>query len=215
MTLYIQKQEKKLIAACIKLHIPYETRALEVADVQNEAGTLVAEVKSSANDFWASMVDRRVYAQIVEMYKGFKDNRYVFVKYKSLFELAKENYIDINWIYSLFGEAEMWGVNFREFHNHEDLARKLYSLDRKLGTERVVRDRALPVKHSSPAGERMVRQLPGIGKKLGKEVIKKCGSFNGFYADINGNMEILDSIKGLSKKGKILSDALIEMRRGH
>lgn len=215
MTLYIQSQEKKLIEACEKLHIPYETRALKEADVQNEAETLIAEIKSSGSDFWASMVDRRTYGQLKEMYEKYKDNRYIFVKYKSLVELAKEHDKNINWIYSLFGEAENWGVNFREFHNHEDLARKLYSLDVKLGTEKKIRERVVIAKYDSTVAERMVARLPGIGQKLAKEILKQCKTFDSFYNDLHGDMEILDAIKGLNKKGRILTSAIAEMRRQH
>ena len=61
----------------------------------------------------------------------------------------------------------------------------------------------------------MVAGLPGIGQKLAKEILKQCKTFDGFYTDLHNNMEILDEIKGLSKKGRILSSALAEMRRRH
>lgn len=215
MTLYIQPQEKKLIEACKKLHIPYRIKALKEADVQNEAGTLIAEVKSSANDFWASMVDKRLYGQLKEMYEKFKDNRYVFVKYKSLGVLAKEYKKNVNWVYSLFGEAENWGVRFREFHSHEDLARKLYSLDAKLGTEKKIRERVVTAKYNTTIAQRMIATLPGIGEKLSKDILKKVKNFVAFYEDVMTDQAKLDAIKGLSKKGSILKNVKIALSEMH
>jgi len=214
MTLYIQTQEKKLIEACEKLKISYETRAFKVGDVMNDTGSFIAELKNSKDDFWSSMTDRRLYRQFREMSEQFKGNCYLFVPCGALKELAKERPANTNWIYSMYGEAENWGINFREFSDFEDLARKLISLDKKIGAERKIRDTEV-AKYASTVAERMIRQLPGIGEKLGKEVLKQCKSFEGFYNDLHDNMKILDGIKGLSKKGKILDDVLREMRLEH
>jgi ERCC4-type nuclease len=214
MTLYIQSQEKKLIEACEKLGISYETRAFKVGDVMNDTGSFIAELKNSKDDFWSSMTDRRLYRQFREMVEQFNGSCYLFVPCGALKALAKERPANTNWIYSMYGEAENWGINFREFSDFKDLARKLVSLDKKIGAERKIRDTE-PAKYASTIAERMISQLPGIGEKLAKNVLKECKSFDGFYADVHGDMNILDSIKGLSKKGKILDDVLREMRKLH
>jgi len=214
MVLYIQTQEKKLIQACQELGIAHETRAFKVADVQNDTGTFVAEVKNSKEDFWSSMVDRRVYNQFREMREQFNGNCYIFIPCNALKALAKERPKNTNWIYSMFGEAENWGVQFREFSDQKDLARKLVSLDKKLGAELKIRDRVVK-KYNMTVAEQMACRLPGIGDKLSKELMKTCGTYFNFIDVIRTDKDLLATIKGISKDGKILETAINEMHKFH
>ena len=214
MTLYIQTQEKKLIKACKELGIAHEARAFKVADVQNDTGTFVAEIKNSKDDFWSSMVDRRVYNQYREMSEQFSGNCYIFIPCNALKELAKERPKNTNWIYSMFGEAENWGVQFREFSDQKDLARKLVSLDKKLGAELKIRDRVVK-KYNMTTAQRMIATLDGIGEKLSKDILKKLKNFVAFYEDVMTDQTKLDAIKGLSKKGSILKNVKIALSEMH
>ena len=217
MTLVIDYREVKLIAACKKLGIPYRVTEVEMltGDVTNEAGTFIAEVKMFL-DFWSSMVDGRIPNQEWKMYENYSSNRYVFVEYGTLADLADSKKKDRNWIYSTFGTIENWDCHFREFTDYEDLALKLHWLDLKLGTERVVRDVVVRLYHKTVA-QKNLRQFAGLGKKA-DAMLKLCGTLRNVYDDLlNNDGKKLSTIKGIAPlpKGKILSQMLEAFDKNH
>ena len=211
MIIIDNNEPKSVFDAFDKCGIPFETARLDVGDFCNDKGTFIAERKGF-NDFWSSMCDRRIYNQISRMYEQYDSNRYLFVEVGTLTDLAEEKRKNINWIYSLFGEAENWNVNFREYIDLEDLARKLYSLDKKLGTERIKRDKEVKVYDASPA-VRSLMQYDSVGKNKAEVMLKTCGNFIAVIDDLFGEQEKLGSIKGIKKGGKILENMKKEMLR--
>jgi len=193
--------------------IHFETASLIVGDFTNDKGTFIAERKGF-NDFWASMIDRRIYEQTAEMYAQYKANRYVFVEVGSLAELSIDHNENINWIYSLFGVIENWECKFREYIDLEDLARKLDALDKQLGKEKKLREKRLKLSKLTVA-ERMLAEAPSIGSGLAKLIMKECGNFVTMLMDLYGEQELLDCVKGIRKNGKRLIDLKAELERIH
>lgn len=146
------------------------------------------------------------------MYEQYDSNRYIFVEVGSLADLAEEKRKNINWIYSIFGEAENWNVNFREYIDLEDLARKLYSLDKKLGAERKKRDKEVRIYNTFPA-VRSLMAYDSVGQKKAEDMLKACGNFSLVVDDLFGDQEKLTSVKGIKKGGKILENMKKEMLR--
>lgn len=199
--------------AADELGIPYEIQELENADVTNDKGTFIAERKGFL-DFWSSMVDKRVYQQTQKMYSQYKDNRYVFVETGTLADLAFERKKDTNWIYSLFGEIENWDVKFREYVDINDLMLKLYWLDQKLGEERQVREVEIKLYGLTDA-QKALSQFPGIGKEKAKAILSACKTFLSVIGDLYGTQEVLDSIHGIKKDGKILNNLKEKLEELH
>ena len=217
MTLIVDYREKELIKALKELRITHMVTEEEmvVGDITNEAGTFVAERKGFG-DFWSSMVDGRIPNQEWKMYENYSDHRYVFVEYGTLQDLADERKKDANWIYSKYGEIENWECNFREYTDMEDLALKLYWLDQKLGTERVVRDVVVKM-YNKTVAQKVLAQFPGVAKK-GEEMLKELGTLRKVFIDLlNNKGQKLSEIKGIAPlpKGKILSQMKAEIDRKH
>lgn len=201
--------------ACDKLHISYVPAPLEVGDITNEKGTFVAERKSFW-DFWNSMVDYRIYAQLKDMWENYSGNRYVFVESKSLENLVKYKYVKRHWIYSMFGEIENWNVHFREYTSMSDLARKLSSLDAKLGEERKLRERRMKFSGKKTVAQKALAQFPGIRDKKVEDALKRMGNLWELFKDIIENDgQKLSAVKGFAKGGKIIKGIKNELLKKH
>lgn len=211
--LVINVNEPEIVKACEAAGIPYRIEAFSPGDIKNDAETFISERKGF-RDFWSSMVDRRVYEQTKEMYETYSDNRYVFVAVGTLGDLAEEYNQNINWIYSLFGEIENWNVKFREYNDMDDLVRKCYSLDLKLGSERKVRDRIVKLYGLTPA-EKALSQFPGIGKDKAKALLKHLKTFAHVVNAVYTDEEKLAEIHGIKVGGKILTSFREELDRTH
>lgn len=211
--LLINVNEPDLVKACEECGIPHRVESFSPGDIKNEAETFVIERKGF-HDFWDSMVDRRVYEQTKEMYETYSGNRYVFVEVGSLEDLCDLHEVNVNWIYSLFGEIENWNVKFREYNSMNDLVRKAYSLDVKLGSERKIRDRIVKLYGLTPA-EKALSQFPGIGKDKAKKLLKQCVNLAYVFDCLYHNPEELAEVKGIRVGGKILVDLQEELERQH
>jgi ERCC4-type nuclease len=211
--LVINVNEPEIVKACENAGIPFVVEAFTPGDIKNRGETFVVERKGF-RDFWSSMVDRRIYEQTKEMYETYTDNRYVFVEVGTLADLAEEYDQNINWIYSLFGEIENWNVKFREYNDMNDLVRKCYSLDAKLGTERKVRDRIVKLYGLTPA-EKALSQFPGIGKEKAKAMLKHMKTFTHVVNAVYTDNDKLAEIHGIKIGGKILTGFREELDRTH
>lgn len=201
---------KKLLEAFDKAGVHYIIKPLLEGDFTNEKGTFVAERKSTS-DWWSSMVDNRLLAQVAEMYAVFGKNRYVFVENNSLSKISfrKGNR---GWVYKIWGVVENWGINVREYNSFVDLALKLQALDSSLGNEKVVRERRKSLKKKSTR-EKVLMSFERIGEKTAISWLKELSSLMNIFEDIiKNNAEKSDKVKGISRKGKIIKnmrDALI------
>ena len=211
--LVVNVNEPRIVEACEECGIPYIIEAFSPGDIKNVDETFIIERKGF-KDFWSSMTDRRIYEQTKEMYEMYSANRYVFVEAGTLEDLCDEHTQNVNWIYSLFGEIENWGVKFREYNNMNDLVRKAYSLDAKLGTERKVRYRIVKL-YGLTAAEKALSQFPGIGKDKAKAMLKQCVNLAYVIDCVDNNPEELAKVKGIKVGGKILLSLREELDRHH
>lgn len=211
--LVINVNEPEIVKACEAAGIPFRIEAFSPGDIKNDAETFVSERKGF-HDFWSSMVDRRIYEQTKEMYEQYSGNRYVFVEVGCLGDIAEEHEQNINWIYSLFGEIENWNVKFREYNDMDDLVRKCDALDKKLGSERKVRDRIVKLYGLTPA-EKALSQFPGIGKEKAKVMLKHCKSFIRVVNTLYRDEDKLAEVKGIKAGGEILTKFREELERTH
>lgn len=211
--LIVNVNEPEIEKACQECRIPFRVEAFQPGDIKNEAETFVIERKGF-HDFWSSMVDRRVYEQTKEMYETYSANRYVFVETGTLEDLIEEHPQNINWIYSLFGEIENWNVKFREYTSMKDLVRKAYSLDKKLGSERKVRDRIVKL-YGLTIAEKALSQFPGLGKEKAKALLKERGNLLTIINDLYNDPDKLAEVKGIKVGGKILTSFREELERVH
>jgi len=211
--LVINVNEPEVVKACESAGVPFRVESFSPGDIKNGAETFIVERKGF-RDFWSSMVDRRIYEQTKEMYETYSANRYVFVEVGCLADIAEEHQQNLNWIYSLFGEIENWNVNFREYNDMEDLVRKCYSLDVKLGSERKVRDRIIKLYGLTPA-EKALSQFPGIGKEKAKAMLKHLKSFTHVVNAVYTDNDKLAEIHGIKLGGKILTSFKEELERQH
>ena len=126
-------------------------------------------------------------------------------------DFGMEKKKNVNWIYSMFGEAENWGIHFREYTDLEDLARKLVSLDKKLGSDLKVRDKA-PKMYNMTIAERMLVQVPGIGEKLAKDILATGHSLYAVMIDVmDNNAEGVRSVDKVGiRKAFNIKEALLE-----
>lgn len=197
MILIDNREPKYVLDVFDRLNIEYKVIELPVGDFTNEEVTFIVERKGFT-DFWNSMTDGRLYEQYRRLAEH-HERPYVFVETGCLADWAEEKKQNLNWIYSMFGEAENWGINFREYVDLEDLARKLVSLDKKLGTEHKIRDKK-PIMFKGTVGERILSQIPGIGKKLAKEILKQSHSLYAIIEDVmDNNAEGIRSVKNVGK----------------
>jgi len=198
MILIDSKEPKYVFDTFDRLGIEYQIIDLPVGDFSNDKVTFIAERKGFT-DFWNSMCDGRMYNQYRRLAEH-HERAYIFVETGSLSDWAEEKKKNVNWIYSMFGEAENYGVQFREYIDLEDLARKLVSLDKKLGTDIKVRDKA-PKMYNLNVSERMLCQVPGIGEKLAKEILKTGHSLYAVIQDVmDNNGEGVMSVEKVGKK---------------
>ena len=211
--LVINVNEPELVKACERCGIPYRVVAFAPGDLKNDTETFIIERKGF-HDFWSSMVDRRVYEQTKEMYETYSANRYVFVETGALEDLVEEHEVNVNWIYSLFGEIENWNVKFREYTSMDDLVRKADALDKKLGSERKVRDRIVKL-YGLTAAEKALSQFPGLGKEKAKALLKENTNFLTIINNLYNDPEELAKVKGIKVGGVILTSLREEIERHH
>ena len=156
------------------------------------------------------MTDGRLYNQIRRMAEH-HDRAYLFVESGSFIDWAELREKNVNWIYSLYGEAENWGLHVREYVDLEDLARKLVSLDKKLGTELKIRNKK-PKMYNLTTAERMLCEVPMVGEKLAKELLKTGHCLYAIIEDvINNNGEGVLTVHNMGeKKLNNIREALLE-----
>lgn len=200
-----EAMNKKLIAAFKRHGIPYIIKPIKEGDFSNVKGTFVAERKSIM-DFWGSMNDGRIDAQVIEMYAAYKKNRYVFVEagaFQHLSIVKKQR----NRVYSKYGHIENWKVQVREYIDFDDLVLKLNSLDIYLKTPRVVRERRKTIR-GVPENVKLLMGLAGIGEKTAKKMLGELKTAMNVIKDIVENDgEQLGKIHGVKKGGKIITKA--------
>ena len=194
--LIIDIREKALIGVCKRLYIPHKVQRMRVGDASNTGQTFIAEINGGKKGFFFSLQNKRLYAQVREMYEYCKDNRYLFVR-QGVLNIKSDK--DVSWYYDIFGEIENWQVQFREFVDYRDLARKLYSLERQLGTERKVYDREVKM-YKATVAKRMVAQLPRVGSKLSEKILKECGNFLNFINLLYNDVDKILAIRLVGKK---------------
>ena len=209
----INVNEPELVKACERCGIAFIVRAFTPGDLKNVEETFVIERKGF-HDFWSSMVDRRIYEQTKEMYETYSANRYVFVSTGALEDIAEEHEENVNWIYSLFGEIENWNVKFREYTSMDDLVRKADALDKKLGSERKVRDRIVKL-YGLTAAEKALSQFPGIGNDKAKALLKECTNLLTVINNLYNDPDELAKVKGIRVGGVILTSLREEIERHH
>jgi len=196
-------QQPKVIKGFRKARIPYKIMALEVGDFTNDKETFIVERKS-ISDLWASTVDGRIDAQPVEMYEIYSKNRYVFVEAGGFSYNTKIK--GTPWCYTKYGQIENLGIQVREYVDFEDLARKLDSLDKYLGTERVIRERRKKLKGIPDNEKILANGIDGVGKKRAKQMLEECGTPMKVFEDIVYNDgERCGKIYGLKQGGAILN----------
>jgi ERCC4-type nuclease len=197
--------QPKVVEGFRKAGVSYKIMPLKVGDYTNDKDTFVVERKSIP-DFWSSMVDGRIDAQPVEMYEIYEKNRYMFIE-SGAFSYQSKLRNATRWCYSKYGEIENMGVQIREYVDFVDLARKLDSLDRYLGTERVIRERRKKLK-GIPDGVKLLMAIEGIGEKKARDMLKELGTpINVFKDIIENDGDKLGKIYGIKKGGAILRKA--------
>jgi len=211
--LVVNVNELEIVKACEKCGIPYKVESFTPGDLKNVAETFVIERKGF-HDFWSSMCDKRIYEQTKKMYETYSGNRYVFVEVGSLVDLALEYKKNVNWIYSLFGEIENWNVKFREYNDMEDLVRKAYSLDLKLGSERKIRDRIVKL-YGLTVAEKALIQFPSLGKDKAKALLKESTNLLTVINNLYNKPEELAKVHGIKVDGVILTSLREELERHH
>jgi ERCC4-type nuclease len=196
--------QPKVVEGFRKAKVPYRIMSLEVGDFTNDKETFIAERKGMG-DFWNSMVDGRIDAQSTEMYEIYEKNRYMFIE-SGAFSYQSKLRNSTSWCYSKYGEIENWNVQIREYVDFVDLARKLDSLDKHLGKERVVRERRKKLKHMADNQKILARGIDGVGKKRAGQLLEECGTPMKVFEDIvyNGG-ERCGKIHGLKQGGAILN----------
>lgn len=208
------QENRKVVKAFEKHGIAYKIEPLPEGDFTNTKGSFIAERKGF-NDFWNSMVDGRIDKQPAEMWALAKKNRYIFVEAGSLrhhsiskFRQTKDGPVSQkHWIYSKFAQCENWGVKFRGYFDLEDLALKLYSLDRWLTKEKIWRE--TPKKLTGiPLGMKILMQFDRVGKKIAASWLDKLNTVYNIFQDIVERDGLKSAeVKGLSRDGKILKKA--------
>lgn len=197
MIVISSKEPAEVFHVFDELKIPYQKKDIPTGDFTNTEEKFIAERKGFS-DFWTSMTDGRLYYQLQRM-SLFEIKTYIFVENGSLMDWAYERKKDTNWIYSIFGEAENLGVNFREYIDLYDLARKLYWLDRKLGTEIKQRNRVMKL-YGMTVPQEMLSRVPAVGEKKAKEILFHLNTLYAVMQDIFENDgERLKEIKGIGE----------------
>ena len=193
--------QPKVVEGFRKAKIPYKIIALKVGDFTNEKETFIVERKSMS-DLWSSTVDGRIDAQPVEMYELYSKNRYIFVESGGFSYNTKLK--GTPWCYSKYGQIENLGVQVREYVDFVDLARKLDSLDKYLGTERVIRERRKKLK-GIPDNVKLLMGIGGIGEKKATDMLKELTTpMNVFKDIIENDGDKLGKIYGIKKGGAVL-----------
>ena len=196
--------QPKVIEGFRKAKIPYKIMALKVGDFTNDKETFIVERKS-ITDFWSSMVDGRIDAQPIEMYEIYRKNRYVFVE-AGAFSYQSKVRKAAPWCYAKYGQIENLDVHVREYIDFVDLARKLDSLDKYLGTEIVVRERRKKLKGVPDSVKILANGIDGVGEKRAKQMLEECGTPMKVFEDIVYNEgERCGKIYGLKQGGVILT----------
>lgn len=196
--------QPKIIKAFKKLHISYRVMPLQVGDFTNVKGTFIVERKS-LNDLWSSIIDGRLDKQAKDMYEIYKKNRYVFVEVGAYLHnsLVKKN---PGYVYKKFGEIENWGCQVREYVSFEDLVYKIDSLDKYLGSERVIRVVRKKMKSVPDNIRLLARGIDGVGEKRAVQMLEECGTPMKIFEDIVYNEGTrCAKIRGLKKGGAILT----------
>lgn len=194
--------QPKIVEGFRKAGVPYKIMPLKIGDFTNEKETFIVERKS-ISDFWSSMVDGRIDAQTVEMYEIYSKNRYMFIE-SGAFSYQSKLRNSVSWCYSKYGEIENFGVHIREYVDFVDLARKLDSLDKYLGKERVIRERRKRLK-GIPDNVKLVMGIGGVGEKKAKDMLKECGTPMKIFEDIIYNDgKRCGLIHGIKQGGAIL-----------
>jgi len=197
---------KKIAPAFKKMGVAYILDPFGEGDYTNDKRTFFVERKGMG-DFWSSMVDHRIDKQARGLWENYIKNRYFFIQHATLSKLALERRKSMFWIYKQFGKLENWGVMVREYYDFDDFVLKLNSLDKYMGSERVVRHVRKKLKGSSSV-EKVLMAFPLIGEKKAILMLKQCGSLYGVCVDIvknDGNL--LSQIIGIKKNGSILNKA--------
>lgn len=208
MIIISSKEPAEVFHVFDELKIQYKKEDILTGDFADTDGRFVIERKGFS-DFWSSMTDGRLYDQLERM-SELDAKTYVFVESGSLMDWAYERKKDVNWIYSMFGEAENMDVNFREYIDLYDLARKVHWLERKLGTEVKKRNRTVKLYNMSIPQE-MLSRIPAVGEKKAKEILYHLHTLYEVMIDLfENNAERLREIKGIGEKIiKNIKDALV------
>ncbi len=195
ITIYADDRENSILKKLSKKNVDIKTRRLDIADFLVSDRTAVE--RKTTEDFVNSMIDKRLFKQLRELKKQFK-NPVVLIEGE---ELYSHRNVHPNAIRGAMASVVLdYNIPLIWTDNRDETAKYLISMAKR---EQKDNDRSLKLRgNSSPKTERqhqkyIVSGLPNVSDKLAERLLKHFKTVRSVF---NAKIDDFKEVKGIGKK---------------